>query len=304
MSWTLYPGTLVVALWGAHRAIERGHPEAVVVLVASVLAVGLVILLERVHPHFDDWNRERGDMRTDLLHMVFSQFVSLEAFDVVFRSLLYAGAAWVSSYVGFKLWPTAAPLVVEVPLALVVGEFFHYWWHRITHGDNVLWRFHATHHSCERLYWLASVRFHPVDNVVAYGLQVTPLILLGCGPKTLALFTLFVSVHGLFQHGNVRVRCGWLNYVLSTPELHRWHHSRRIEDANANYGGYLIVWDLVFGTWHLPRDRAHQADDVGLHDMPQFPRSYLGQVLSPFRWSRLEEGSSEEEEPAAAPIDP
>lgn len=299
MSWTLYPGTLASFLWLAFFVMDRGYPSEIVVLGLSVMSVLLVMALERIHPHFEEWNQARGDVRTDLFHLAITQFVSLEAFDVIFRGVLFTGAAWVALFLEGGPWPTQAPLALQVGLALLIGEFFHYWWHRFSHGDNVLWRFHATHHSSERLYWLASVRFHPVDNVVAYGLQVTPLILLGCGPEALALFTLFVSIHGLFQHGNVKVRCGWLNYVFSTPELHRWHHSRKIEDANANYGGYLIVWDLVFGTWHLPRDRAHQAHDVGLHDMPQFPRDFAGQLLSPLRWGKLAEENESNNPPTS-----
>lgn len=287
VSWLVYPLTLVAALWIGHQALRRGFGEAGVVLALSVSVIALVVVLEHVHPHAREWSRPRGDVRTDILHMLFSQLVSLEAFDVLIRGLLLAGAASLAELLGHGLWPSALPLPLQVALALLLAELCHYWWHRWTHAVHLLWRFHATHHSSERLYWLASVRFHPLDNVVAYGLQVAPLLLLGCGGEVLALFTLFVSVHGLFQHGNVRVRCGWLNYVLSTPELHRWHHARAIEDSDSNYGGYLIVWDLVFRTWHLPRDRRQRVDDLGLHAMPRFPKRYLGQLLSPFRWARL-----------------
>ena len=64
----------------------------------------------------------------------------------------------------------------------------------------------------------------------------------------LLLYTVWVSVHGLFQHCNVRLRLGPLNYIFSMCELHRWHHSLKLEEANSNYGNNILFWDLVFDT--------------------------------------------------------
>ncbi len=64
----------------------------------------------------------------------------------------------------------------------------------------------------------------------------------------LALFTLVSAVHGVFQHTNLPIRCGPLNWFFSMAELHRWHHSRLLKEANTNYSQNLIVWDIVFCT--------------------------------------------------------
>ena len=117
-------------------------------------------------------------------------------------------------------------------------------------------------------------------------LGVGTLVLLGCGEAVIALFLLVGAVHGIFQHANLRLRLGPLNWIFSMAELHRWHHSRRLEEANTNYGQNLIVWDVVFGTRYLPPDREPPVD-VGLADMPDFPQTFFAQLASPFRWSRL-----------------
>lgn len=78
-----------------------------------------------------------------------------------------------------------------------------------------------------------------------------------------------------------------MNYVFSMAELHRWHHSLRLKEANANYGNNIILWDIVFGTFFHPRDR-DASEAVGLSNMPDFPRDYLGQILSPFKWRRYQ----------------
>ena len=81
------------------------------------------------------------------------------------------------------------------------------------------------------------------------------------------------------------LKLGPLNWVLSTAELHRWHHSTKPEEGNSNYGSNLVLWDLLFGTRFLPRE--HPPVELGLSDMPNFPRRFWGQLLSPFRWAKL-----------------
>jgi len=73
-------------------------------------------------------------------------------------------------------------------------------------------------------------------------------------------------------------------------ELHRWHHSRRLEESNTNFGQNLIVWDVVFGTRFLPKDREPPAD-IGIAGLPAFPMDYWGQLVSPFRWRAIREQS-------------
>jgi sterol desaturase/sphingolipid hydroxylase (fatty acid hydroxylase superfamily) len=124
-----------------------------------------------------------------------------------------------------------------------------------------------------------------VDSSLLFTVALAPLLLLGAGPDVLLLFTVWVSVPGMFQHGNIRVRLGPLNYIFSMAELHRWHHSLKLEEANSNYGNNILFWDLVFGTVHYPRDR-EASSTIGLHNMPSFPKGYLDQVLSPWRWQR------------------
>ncbi|PCJ79733.1 MAG: hypothetical protein COA57_15455 [Flavobacteriales bacterium] len=95
-----------------------------------------------------------------------------------------------------------------------------------------------------------------------------------------------MAVHGMFQHCNIHLKLGLLNYVFSMAELHRWHHSLKIEEANTNYGNNIIFWDIVFGTMHYPKDQ-EASEDIGLSEIENFPEDYLGQVASPFQWKKL-----------------
>jgi sterol desaturase/sphingolipid hydroxylase (fatty acid hydroxylase superfamily) len=175
-------------------------------------------------------------------------------------------------------------------LALVIVEFGQYWVHRLEHEVDFLWRFHALHHSAPRLYWLNASRFHAIDigiNALAANMV---MVALGASAEVLVLWLLVSSVHGVFQHANIPARLGPLNWIFSMAELHRWHHSRLVEEANTNYGQTLVIWDVVFGTRFLPKDR-EPPRDIGLADLSGFPMTYFAQVLSPFRWSEIKKAS-------------
>lgn len=116
------------------------------------------------------------------------------------------------------------------------------------------------------------------------------LAALGFGVELIALFTLVSGVHGYFQHSNLKLRLGPLNWFFSMAELHRWHHSPILEEANHNYGQNVIVWDLAFGTFFWPKDR-ESPEEIGIPEFSAFPMTYWAQLASPFTWSRIKRES-------------
>ena len=116
------------------------------------------------------------------------------------------------------------------------------------------------------------------------------LVSLGCGEVMLAYFGLISTVHGIFQHANIQLRLGPLNWLFSMAELHRWHHSKTVFEANHNYGQTISIWDWVFGTRYLPNDKA-PPEDIGIADLEAFPMTWWSQLLSPFRWASIKQAS-------------
>jgi len=109
------------------------------------------------------------------------------------------------------------------------------------------------------------------------------LLLLGVPPDVLLGAVALTQPVVMLQHLNVHTRSGWLNYLFSTNELHRWHHSAEPREANSNFGSALVLWDQVFGTFrHHPEA---QPARIGLFgDGSGYPAkaSYLQQLLSVF----------------------
>jgi sterol desaturase/sphingolipid hydroxylase (fatty acid hydroxylase superfamily) len=276
----VYPAVMIAAVAAAHAALSKGADSGATVAGINVAAMVVVLALERALPYRERWNRSFGDVRTDVLHLIFSTSAG-----ELGRTLGVAGAAWasvrLSAAIGAGLWPSGWPVAAQVGLAMVVGELPVYWLHRLEHRGGFLWRLHAVHHSAPRLYFLNSARNHPIDAALSVALLAAPLVLLGAGEKVLAISMVIWAVHALLQHSNVDVRLGPLNWILSMAEVHRWHHSRVLGESNANYGQTLLVWDVVFGTRRVPAGR-EPPEDVGLAGLPAFPMGWLGQLASPF----------------------
>jgi ornithine lipid hydroxylase len=288
LTYFLFPTAFCGALYGAHWGAEQGFEHGLVLAVITVLTVLLIGLVERIHPAHETWRKPHGDVGTDAMHALISQIILPKAMEIGLQGLVLTFAILLSESMGGAFWPSSWPVAVQLFLALMITQFGEYWWHRLAHQVPLFWRFHAVHHSSERLYWLNAARFHPVDTGVSYFISLASLGVLGLEPEILLLVTTWIAVHGLFQHCNIHLRLGPLNYIFSMAELHRWHHSLILEEANSNYGNNIIFWDLVFGTFFYPKDR-DALSTIGISDMPNFPKKYIAQIMVPFRWRRTTE---------------
>ena len=270
--------------------MQNGWSHELILWVIISTSIVIIVTAERFHPNHKDWNKSQDDVPTDLLHALVSHILLPPALELCVKVVLLGSVLSLSEHPGSNIWPTEWPLGIQLMMALVISQFGEYWAHRLMHTVPFLWRFHATHHSPGRLYWLNAARFHPFDTAFLFIVGITPLLILGIGPDVMLLMLVWIAVHGLFQHSNIYLRLGPLNYIFSMAELHRWHHSLKLSEANANYGNNIIFWDLVFGTIHHPKDR-DASKHIGLSNLSAFPKNYLNQILSPLRWKQIEHDS-------------
>lgn len=140
-------------------------------------------------------------------------------------------------------------------LLLFVGqEFFYYWFHRAAHRVRWFWANHAVHHSPNQLNLSAAYRLGWTGKLAPAALFFTPLVWLGFDAR---LVLAVLSINLLYQfwiHATWIPKLGWLEYVLNTPSAHRVHHASNLDYLDANYGGVLIVFDRLFGTYVPERD--------------------------------------------------
>jgi sterol desaturase/sphingolipid hydroxylase (fatty acid hydroxylase superfamily) len=178
-------------------------------------------------------------------------------------------------------WVAALPLGAKIAAGLVISEIGAYWGHRWSHEIPFLWRFHSIHHAPEHLDWLVNTRAHPVDMVFTRLCGLTPLYILGLAQPagSGALVPVIVTVAGTFWaffiHANLRWRLGPLEWLVSTPAFHHWHHTND-ENRDHNYAALLPFVDRLFGTHHLPN---RWPPSYGVDEPP--PPGFVDQLLHP-----------------------
>lgn len=138
----------------------------------------------------------------------------------------------------------------QAVLALFVGqEFCYYWYHRAAHRVRFFWNNHAVHHSPNQINLSAAFRIGVMGKITGTAIFFIPLIWLGFAPKIVALTLTINLLYQFWIHATWIPKLGWLEYVLNTPSAHRVHHAANIEYLDGNYGGVLIVFDRLFGTY-------------------------------------------------------
>jgi sterol desaturase/sphingolipid hydroxylase (fatty acid hydroxylase superfamily) len=140
-------------------------------------------------------------------------------------------------------------------LLLFLGqEFCYYWYHRSAHRVRWFWASHAVHHSPNQLTLAAAYRLSWTSSGSGTLLFFAPLVWLGFPP---GVVTATLAINLLYQfwiHATWVPRLGPLEWVLNTPSAHRVHHAANLDYLDANYGGVLIIFDRLFGTYRAERD--------------------------------------------------
>lgn len=139
--------------------------------------------------------------------------------------------------------------------ALFVGqEFCYYWFHRASHRVRWFWANHSVHHSPNDLTLAAALRIGVFGQLIGASLFFIPMVWLGFRVETV-LATLGLNLlYQFWIHARWIPKLGWLEYVLNTPSAHRVHHAANLEYLDANYGGVLILFDRLFGTYRAERE--------------------------------------------------
>jgi alkylglycerol monooxygenase len=194
--------------------------------------------------------------------------------DVFLRGIGVAIYAWVYQYrvVEFREgspWPWV--------VGLIAIDFFYYWWHRLSHVVNVLWAVHAVHHQSEDFNFAVALR-QPAFEALSIIPFHLPLALLGVEPWIYAACYAIDLIYQFWVHTEFPGRLGPLERVLNTPSSHRVHHGINPKYLDRNYGGILIVWDRIFGTYQ-------REEEPPAYGVTHALRSYnpIWANLAPFR---------------------
>ncbi|MFK7905113.1 MAG: sterol desaturase family protein [Chitinophagales bacterium] len=205
-----------------------------------------LIFIEIALDFFTSKERRWKDTGANLAIFVINQLLEKTAF----------GAIGVVCLMPFH-WLT--PL--EIPMntwtwvaAFFLADFTYYWMHRLEHEHRILWASHSVHHSSEDYNLTVSMRLSIVESVFEW-IFLIPMILIGFSPFQAIAGLILVAQYQTWIHTEKIVKLGWLDEVFNTPSVHRVHHGSNEAYLDKNYGGVLILWDKLFGTFQRENEK-------------------------------------------------
>lgn len=215
---------------------------------AFFLIGAAILAIEVVKGLFSKEFRGRGHL--DMIAGVSTQLPTILVETVV---LSFAYVGYVALADAFVTW-TFPITVWTVVLAVFACDFIYYWEHRIAHEVRVFWTQHAVHHSSRYMNTSVAVRFGPFEGVVSAIFHL-PLVLIGFPPALVFFGIIFVLAYQTWIHTELIGKLGVFDAFLNTPSNHRVHHACDDKYIDKNYGGILIIWDRLFGTYQAEEER-------------------------------------------------
>ncbi|MEU3219673.1 sterol desaturase family protein [Streptomyces sp. NPDC006971] len=206
---------------------------------AFVLLTVLELALHRFHPDEDAAGYEAKDAVTSV-----TMGVGSLGFDLLWKVPIVAIYTAV-----YELTPLRVPVLWwTVLLMLLAQDFLYYWSHRGHHVIRILWACHVVHHSSRKFNLTTALR-QPWTSWSVWPFYV-PLVACGVHPAALAFCSSVNLVYQFWVHTERVGRLpGPFEYVLNTPSHHRVHHASQGDYLDRNFGGILILWDRLFGTF-------------------------------------------------------
>jgi len=197
------------------------------------------------------WLRSRNTYRLDDAVSSLSLGV-LSQVAAVFTRLLSIGI-YVWLFQSFAQWSWPPDSAWSWIGALLFYDFCYYWHHRAMHRVNVLWAAHVVHHSSEEYNLSTALRQTGTGALFGWVFYV-PMALAGVPPALFVAVGLIDLLYQFWIHTRQIGRLGWFDRVFASPSNHRVHHAVNDRYIDRNYGGVLILWDRLFGTFEDERD--------------------------------------------------
>ena len=166
--------------------------------------------------------------------LIFSVFINVAVYTVVYDNFRLAE------------WPMDS--IVLWVLALLFYDFCYYWVHRLGHEVSFVWASHIVHHSSE-YYNLSTAMRQTASGKAVVWIFYLPMALMGVPPKMFVIVGLIDLLYQFWVHTELVGRMGWFDRVFVSPSNHRVHHGQNDYCIDKNYGGLLVIWDRMFGTF-------------------------------------------------------
>lgn len=140
-------------------------------------------------------------------------------------------------------------------LVVISVDFTYYWMHRIEHERRILWAVHSVHHSSQEYNLTTALRLSWLESLYEW-IFFAPLLLIGFDAIQILSSLFIVVLYQTWIHTEKVGRLGWIDGIFNTPSVHRIHHANNKIYIDKNYGGILILWNRLFGTYQTETEKA------------------------------------------------
>lgn len=220
--------------------------------------------------------------------MPYDALGALASFGVAFGNIAAAALApLIIAPVYFALH-AAAP--AKLPLddwrvwaaGFIAVEFAYYWMHRWSHLVRWMWASHAVHHSASEFTLPAAIRLGWTNALSGAWLVFAPLMLIGFPPLLIVALLAINLKYQFLLHTELVGKLGPIEWIFNTPSHHRVHHASNAAYLDKNFGGMLIVFDRLFGTF-----AAERWEEKIVYGLVQPVRSANPVVIALHEWGRM-----------------
>lgn len=173
----------------------------------------------------------------------------LSQISAVFTRLLRVGL-YTAVYSAVAIWPDH-PFWTSWAgwlTALVFYDFCYYWLHRAGHESAVFWAAHVVHHQSQDYNLSTALRQTSTGALLGW-LFYLPMAVAGVPPLVFGVVALIDLLYQFWVHTEQVGKLGWFDRWFCSPSNHRVHHAVNDRYVDRNYGGILIVWDRLFGSF-------------------------------------------------------
>ena len=157
----------------------------------------------------------------------------------------------------YAIWAFDINAIGHWLLAILLYDFLYYWFHRISHERQFFWGSHVVHHQSEDYNLSTALRQTSTSFLTTWVFYI-PCFFLG---MPISMFVSIASAHLIYQfwvHSQHIPKLGVFEWLMVSPSNHRVHHAQNADYIDKNYGGLLIIWDRLFGTYKA-EDEKQQA---------------------------------------------
>ncbi len=222
------------------------------IFLANIAITGLELMLDLLTSKKRRW-KDTG-----------ANCVIFVAHDLLDRTV-YSSIAFVCLLPFYWLSPFEIPMTWwSWALALLAADLTYYWMHRIEHEHRILWASHSVHHSSQDYNLTVGFRLSIVDALFEW-IFLIPMILVGFNPFQAIIALVLIAQYQHWIHTKHIKRLGWLDEVFNTPSVHRVHHGSNKQYLDKNYGGILMIWDKMFGTFEREQEKVEFGLTKNIH---------------------------------------